>query len=118
MRDPRALRNLDNLNSYRAWEREGLRRSGFSAMFLVVALSVPFFTMATSQIEHWARDARSVAVLTGGVLLLYMLAVVGLMVFAVFRMIAWKRAHPWEPPPERAFLRPGYYRVGTGGSLE
>jgi hypothetical protein len=38
MQDPRALSNLRNLQSYRAWEQEGFRRSGF--FMIIVSLPV------------------------------------------------------------------------------
>jgi hypothetical protein len=100
MRDLRALRNMRNLDSYRAWEREGIARSGLIAFVLIVAASTPVFASVASLIEGATKgDARALVRLMGGALALYGLTVGGLMLFGVMRLNAWKRAHPWEPPP-------------------
>jgi hypothetical protein len=97
--DPRALRNTKNLNSYRAWKREGLQRSGFNTLFLMVMASAPAFTIAASLIESAAKvDAGALVRLMVAAFALYLVAVGGLMLFGVLRLNAWKRAHPWEPP--------------------
>ena len=99
MQDPRALANSKNLNSYRSWERDGYRRSGFGAIFMCVSLLVVVFTVATTLFEHAAKDARALAVLAGAAFAVYLVATGGLMLFGVLRLNAWKRAHPWTPPP-------------------
>lgn len=117
MRDLRALANFDNLNSYRTWEREGFQRSGFFAIFLIVLMSATMmFTVITPLIDHATRgDAHALARIMARVFTLYGVACGGLMLFAVLRLRAWKRAHPWEPPPSRSVWS---YRVGTGTSVE
>jgi hypothetical protein len=104
MRDPRALANFDNLNSYRAWEREGFRRSGFFMITMFVPLFVPLLTLAFTMFGHEARDARAFVVLAGAALALYLATGLGLSLIAVLRLNAWKRAHPWAPPPRRSSL--------------
>jgi len=64
-------------------------------------LLVPVLTLATTLFEHTARDARTFVVLTGADLALYFEILAGLALFAVLRLNAWKRAHPWEPPSPR-----------------
>jgi len=91
MKDPRALRNSRNLSSWRAWEQEAYRRSGFTAIFAgVCSLAVGFVLACTLY-----RGPVAFVVLAFGA---YLAAVFGLMVFAVLRLNAWKRAHPWTPP--------------------
>ena len=104
MQDPRALANSRNLESYRAWSREGLQRSGFVAIALIYPLFVPVLTVAMTTFGYAARDGRSFAVLAGAALALYLAAGLGLSLLAVFRLKAWKRAHPWSPPPAPASL--------------
>lgn len=101
MQDLRALANSRNLASYRAWTREGMRRSGFAAIVLIVPLSVPLFTLAAPMLGGAARDARGWAVLMGAVLALYLTAGLGLSLLAALRLKAWQRAHPWSPPGDR-----------------
>jgi hypothetical protein len=98
MRDYRALANFRNLDSYRAWQKEGLQRSGFVAFALLVPLSVVMFSVFMPLIETATRDARSVVVLAGGALAIYLLVIGGLGLVLVLRLNAWKRAHPWSPP--------------------
>jgi len=45
------------------------------------------------------RDAHAWLMATGAAFALYLAIAFGLMLFAVLRLNAWKRAHPWEPPP-------------------
>jgi len=98
MQDPRALANTTNLKSYRAWERDGYRRSGFGAIFMIVPMLMVAFTFAASLLEQATRDARTVVVLVGAAFAIYLVVTGGLMVFGVLRLNAWKRAHPWAPP--------------------
>lgn len=99
MQDPRALANTKNLNSYRAWEREGLSRSGLNASGLVLALSTPMFALAASWIEKATRgDAAALVRLMGAAMAVYAVTLGGLMLLGVLRLNAWKRAHPWAPP--------------------
>jgi hypothetical protein len=104
MPDPRALANSRNLESYRAWKREGFQRSGLFAIALIYPLLVPFFTLAVTTFEPAARDGRSFVVLAGSALALYLAAGLGLTLWAALRLNAWKRAHPWSPPPAPASL--------------
>ena len=103
MQDPRALANLKNLESYRAWGQEGVRRSGFSAIISGVMTLVPVLTGAILLFKPATRDAHTWVVLVGAALALYLAAALGLMLFAVLRLNAWKRAHPWAPPPRRGW---------------
>ncbi len=112
MQDPRALANTNNLNSYRAWDREGQRRSGFFAIILIVPLLAPFLTLALSSFEHTARDARAFVVLAGAALVLYLAVGLGLSLIAVLRLKAWKRAHPWTPPLPRSWRGDRALRLG------
>jgi hypothetical protein len=98
MRDLRALANIKNLDSYRAWQREGYRRSGLMAVSLIVPLSACFFVLLPTFLEPMTRDARSFVFLMGGAMALYLALIGGSMVFAMLRLNAWKRAHPWSPP--------------------
>jgi len=103
MRDPRALRNLKNLESYRAWEQEGYRRSGFGAIGMIVPLLVVVFAVSLSTLPHLARlDVRASLLVVEAAFVLYLAIVLGLGLFAVLRLNAWMRAHPWEPPPPRS----------------
>jgi hypothetical protein len=104
VQDPRALANIRNLTSYRAWQRECLGRSGLNWAILVIAVSSPMFVFAASWIEHAARgDAGALVRLMGAALVLYVGAIGGLMLAGVLRLRAWKRAHPWAPPSPRAW---------------
>ena len=99
MRDPRALANAKNLDSYRAWQREGLGWSGLDKAVLVSALSVPAFAYAATLIEHVTRgDPGALVRLMGAAMAAYLVAVGGLMLAGLLRLKAWKRAHPWAPP--------------------
>ena len=101
MQDMRALANTKNLTSYRAWAREGQRRSGSAAILMIVSMLVPVFILAVTQNKPVTSDARDWVVLMGAVLALYLVISLGLSLLAVLRLNAWKRAHPWEPPPPR-----------------
>ena len=101
MQDPRALANLKNLESYRAWGQDGVRRSGFFAILSIVTMLTPVLTVATILFRPATRDAHAWVVLVGTAFALYLAAALRLMLFAVLRLNAWKRAHPWEPPPSR-----------------
>ena len=103
MQDPRALANLANPQSYRAWAQDGLRRSGF----LMIVLSVPvilaplfIFTIGvtTTLFRHGATDARACAALTATAFAIYLAIAGGLMLVSVLRLNAWRRAHVWTPP--------------------
>ena len=103
MQDPRALANLGNLKSYRAWEQEGYRRSGFLMLVMSVpTMLAPVFIVATvlttTLFEHGASGARVRAVLAGTAFAGYLVIAIGLMLFSILRLNAWRRAHPWAPP--------------------
>jgi hypothetical protein len=99
MQDPRALANTRNLDSYRAWDRESLWRSGLNGIVLIVALSATMFPFAVSLIAHGTKgDAGAFVRLMGAALILYIVALGALMLIGVLRRRAWKRAHPWTPP--------------------
>jgi hypothetical protein len=102
MQDFRALANFKNLDSYRAWQREGMKRSGFFAFILIVPLFLPFLTLAPVMFEPAAKDARSWVIMMGSAFALYIVTVLGLGLVATLRLNAWKRAHPWSPPSPRA----------------
>jgi hypothetical protein len=99
MQDPRALASIRNLDSYRAWGQEGVRRSGFVAITSVLAAVTPILTTAILLFRPAARDGHVWLVRMGAAFALYLVVALGLMLFAVLRLNAWKRAHPWEPPP-------------------
>jgi len=103
MQDPRALANPKSLESYRAWGQEGVRRSGFGAIISVVTVFVPAVTLAITVFKPATSDARAWVVLVGAAFAIYLAAALGLMLFAVLRLNAWKRAHPWTPPPSRSY---------------
>jgi hypothetical protein len=94
MQDTRALSNLRNLTSWRAWQGEAFQRSGFTAISVAMGLLVVGFTVAISLL----KPSLTVLEVVSG---LYLLTAGGLMVVAFVRLSAWKRAHPWTPPPER-----------------
>jgi hypothetical protein len=100
MQDPRALANPRNLESYRAWSREGVWRSGFGAVLGIVMLT-PWLSLAAIVFRPAMRDHDAGLVLIGGGFALYLAAALELMLFAVLRLNAWRRAHPWEPPRRR-----------------
>jgi hypothetical protein len=60
-----------------------------------MGLLVVVFSVALALLRP---SLTTIEVLSG----LYLLAAAGLMVSAVLRLSAWKRSHPWTPPPERA----------------
>ena len=100
MGDLRALANFRNLDSYRAWKKEGFSRSGFNWFVLIAALSTPFFCSAAAvmgQVEK--ADPGALVRLMSAALAVYVASVGGLMLVFGLRLGAWKRAHPWEPPP-------------------
>ncbi len=92
MQDPRALKNPTNLRSWRAWQSEGFRRSGYVVIFggvfppLVVA-----FVLAVTLLKP-----RLVVAEAG--FGLYLAVCFGLMALAMLRLNAWQRANPWTPP--------------------
>ncbi len=104
MQDPRALANLRNLQSYRAWEQEGFRRSGFLGIIMSVPMILaPLFIFTiTALFRHATTDVRAWAVLTATAFAIYLAAAVGLMLFSVLRLHAWRRTHAWTPPITRA----------------
>ena len=90
MQDERALRNPASLASWRAWQREAYRRSGYLLLPALSGLVVVFVVAcAVSKLT-----LRELAVGFG----LYLAATLGLTILAALRMNAWKRAHPWTPP--------------------
>jgi hypothetical protein len=109
MQDPRALANPRNLQSYRAWEHEGYRRSGF----LMIIMSVPvilaplfIFTvnLTTALLRYAITGARDSALLDMAAFAIYLALAGGLMLLSVVRLNAWRRAHAWTPPTARAHL--------------
>jgi hypothetical protein len=100
--DPRALANPRNLESYRAWGREGVRRSGYLAIFFVTMLT-SMLPLAIALLKPATRDPHVRLVEVGMAAVLYFVALLGLMLVAVLRLNAWKRAHPWAPPPSRSW---------------
>ncbi len=103
MQDLRALANTSNLNSYRAWQREGFRRSVFATMsVLVPMLTIPFIFAVTARPDP-AIGVRAWVMAAAAALAVYLLVVAGLMAFAVLRLRAWKRANPWSPPARRVW---------------
>jgi hypothetical protein len=105
MQDMRALSNSRNLKSWREWEGEAYRRSGFTAILLVVTTPTAPFVVACTLYGRALRHSEP-AVLTG--FGLYLATSLGLMAFAMLRLNAWRRANPWTPPPPRGR---GYARV-------
>ena len=97
MQDPRALRNSRTLSSWRAWQEEACRRSGFTVILAVVSplLAAAFALFCTLTARGLGRFEFPV-ILTGGGL--YLATILGLMTFAALRLHAWKRANPWTPP--------------------
>jgi hypothetical protein len=92
MQDPRALKNTQNLTSWRAWQREGYRRSGLLAINAGV-----FPLLAIAFVVAIALTRPTLAELAVG-FGLYLAAAFALMGYAVLRLNAWKRANPWTPP--------------------
>ena len=92
MQDTRALKNERNLGSWKAWEQQAQERSGFLAIvvFVLPALMLAF-VFACVLLRLAVSDAAAG-------LGLYLAASLGLVGFAVLRLNAWKRAHPWTPP--------------------
>src|SRR5690242_20530991 len=99
MQDPRALMNPKNLESYRAWGQEGARRSGFMMILAIVTGLTPVLTMSALFLRPAGGYGHDAVVLIGAAGALYLAAMLGLTLFAALRLRAWKRAHPWEPPP-------------------
>jgi threonine/homoserine/homoserine lactone efflux protein len=100
MQDWRALANLDSLRSYNAWLQEGYRRSGFLAFLVLNPLLISFFTVALQFIRRPTRVDHGWMILAAA-LLVYMIISIGLMLYALLRLNAWKRANPWSPPVPR-----------------
>jgi hypothetical protein len=98
MRDPRALASIRNYDSYRAWRQEGVRKSGFIGIISILMGITPLFTVAVTLFRPATR-AHAYLISIGAAFALYLVVAVGLMLFAVLQLNAWKRAHPWEPPP-------------------
>lgn len=99
MQDPRALANIKNLESYRAWGWESAIRSGFVPIISGVGMLTPLLTLGALLLRPTTRDLHAWLVSMGAAFALYLLIALGLMLCAVLRLNAWKRAHPWEPPP-------------------
>jgi len=96
MQDARALNNGANLSSWKAWEGEAYRRSGFAAILSgVFALMLAFVFSVTVFAGVLGDDVVSKAVVG---LMAYLGISFALMGLAVVRLNAWKRAHPWTPP--------------------
>jgi hypothetical protein len=92
MQDMRALKNPRNLSSWRAWQREAFWRSGFMAInSAVLPLLAIAFVFASILFKPTLRELE----FGFG---LYLAAALGLLVLAVLRINAWKRANPWTPP--------------------
>jgi hypothetical protein len=99
MQDPRALASIKNLDSYRAWNQEAVRRSGYIAIISSVMAITSLLTVAGLLFRPATSDAHAWLIAIGAAFALYLLIALGMMLFAVLRLNAWKRAHPWEPPP-------------------
>ena len=95
MRDMRPLMNPKTLRSWRAWRQEAYQRSGFMAITAIVPLLTVAFVFACTLYRRVLAQAGASVLLAFG---LYLATVVGLMAFAMLRLNAWKRAHPWTPP--------------------
>jgi len=100
MQDMRALSNSRNLKSWRAWEQDAYRRSGFTVMVLIfslmAALVAPLAIPLAATLHRHAPQLLKPVLLTGSGL--YLAMTLGLMAFAVLRLQAWRRANPWTPP--------------------
>jgi len=101
MRDPRVLANSENLKSYRAWEQESYRRSGFNMFMMAIPLFAVAPTITITLFKHAMIYASRWVFLTGS--LIYFVIILGLGLFAVLRMNDWRRAHAWTPQTEQAF---------------
>ena len=99
MQDPRALASLKNLDSYAAWSREAVRRSGFGPIIAVAMALAPLPSLASLLFRPSTGDARAWVVLAGAAGALFLATALGLMLLAVLRLKAWRRANPWTPPP-------------------
>lgn len=102
MQDWRALANLANLRSYREWEREGYRRSGFYAFVIVNTSLAPLLTLCLILGVHTIRFDRGLSALAAAAFILYVVASLGLGFLAAIRLRSWRRAHPWAPPSPSA----------------
>jgi hypothetical protein len=91
MQDARVLKNLRNLSSWRAWQAEAYRRSGFSAVTFVCPLLTLVPVIGFTLFKPALRDVE----IGFG---LYLATIAGLLVFAMLRLNAWQRANPWTPP--------------------
>ena len=96
MHDTRALKNSANLSSWRAWEGEAYRRSGFAAILGGVFALTLAFVISPSLFARTLGDDLVLISLIG--LILYLGASFALMALAYSRLNAWKRANPWTPP--------------------
>lgn len=96
MLDERALKNSATLSSWRAWEAEACQRSGFNAVLGgVFALTLAFVIFPSLFSRALGDDLVPIALIG---LVLTLGTSFALMVLAVLRMNAWKRANPWTPP--------------------
>jgi hypothetical protein len=114
MQDMRPLANSRNLKSWRAWEGEAYRRSGFNAVLLASPMLTVLFVLAFTAYGRAPGHIEAVVIIGFG---LYLATVLGLMGFAVLRLQAWRRANPWIPPSQTAIgsrLRTG--RSGQGAA--
>jgi dihydrodipicolinate synthase/N-acetylneuraminate lyase len=96
------MASIRNLDSYRAWDQEAVRRSGFTAIVSVVAGVTPLLMAAILLLEPRTKGAQALhfwLMPVGAAFAVYLLVAFGLTAFAVLRLRAWKRDHPWEPPP-------------------
>ena len=92
MQDERALKNPTNLRSWRAWQGEGHRRSGFIA--IMAGVLPPLATAFVVGCTLLKPGVRAAEIAFG----LYLAAAFGLMGLAMLRLNAWQRANPWTPP--------------------
>ena len=97
MKDQRALASTANLNSYRAWQREGVKRWMLGPIFLLTA-GLPLLNLVITPFEN---DPRRFLLVAGTAFAVYLATGLGWLFFAIRGLNAWKRAHPWEPPKRR-----------------
>lgn len=100
MQDMRALKNSRNLKSWRTWQGEAYRRSGFTAILLAQSMLTVGFVLTLTLYGRVFRHVAVAALMAGSGL--YLATALGVMAFGVLRLRAWTRANPWTPPPQRA----------------
>jgi hypothetical protein len=94
MQDLRALKNPTNLSSWRAWQAQGYRRSGFLVIMAAVFPALVSTFIIACTLFGRTLSLNGLAVGFG----LYLAAALGLMGLAMLRLTAWQRANPWTPP--------------------